>query len=1173
MGFMASVAVFIRVFVLFFLIALSHSGFSQLAGYGYGKQITVDASQVIGGSAFTDFPLMVRLTGASTDLDLRTVANGGHVENINGYDIIFTSDQTGSVVLDHQIESYNASSGEYVAWVRVPTLSNSVNTNIFMYYGNCSISVNPSTTSVWNSDFDAVYPLHNDFNDVTSNGYTGTNSGSSDQSPALIADGQTFGVNDYVEIPTSSITTGQGTVSIWAYTSAFTGVEQYMFGHTSNPSGFADRLQLYTDDGAGGLDLGFGNSHSLEEGIVTLNTDEWYYIALTWNGTTCSVYVNGELEHTEAYGGFATLETYLDIGNDGRATGARNEGWNGDLDHARLSNEIFSGNWILTEYNNQRESSTFLSLGTEFNAARTFYSLATGAWETNSSWSFTPDGSSGAVPGGDFPRRSDNAVIQNGHTITINSVTDNGSCSVSPNGLGRSNVGPFAGSGDLMFYHTGDIVISNGGSLVSSEEVMLEGYFLIEDGGSFTATEDIVNLGYMEVSSTAVLSSSTDDLILSGNSYTIINSTVSTNDDIYIDHTDAQLCGEGIVQVGSGAAPPDPEINWNNPGTARLDQLCMGYTVTCMNNCPPGFPMTGTGNFAYGITGPGGVGSTSSSGDVRLWLDANTINQSNSTNVVTWSDQSGYGNDAVAPGGNEPVFNTGQINGFPSVAFTNANSDYMVVSDDTSLDVPTVSLFAVGNINGASTNQAAIIGKLDAWAPSQGYFLGKRGGNEDVQLVMDNIANRSFGGITYGTDVIMAGVYDQVNVELYLNETSQGQDAYATAITASGTDLLIGASDEPISRFLDGDIAEGVVMGRNVNAAERIIIDNYLSAKYAIGIANDFYTRDDPGNGNYDYEVAGIGQTTAGVNHRDAQGRGMVRMWNPSSLDDGDFLIWGHDNGTLSGSTDVDGVTIEERYTRIWSVSETADVGTVSISFNFNGVGNPLGSNLRLLIDRDGDFTTNDVTPIAGTVSGSIARFSGVQFQNGDRFTLGNTDASSPLPVELVMFNASPLSDAIKLNWITASELNNDFFSIERSSDAEQWVSIATMAGAGTTGEENKYEILDYQPINGISYYRLRQTDFDGKVSFSSIEQVYFNGINSIQVFPNPSDGIFHLVNSAQFDVESIRVVNSLGQLVFPYIRKEGDISIDLGQFSNGIYILQVWNGSSLGSFRLVKRN
>ena len=100
----------------------------------------------------------------------------------------------------------------------------------------------------------------------------------------------------------------------------------------------------------------------------------------------------------------------------------------------------------------------------------TFYSRLAGptAWESNTAWSFTPDGSSGAVPLGVYPRRTNNVVIQSGHTIAIDAVTDNNPCSASPTSLGIANVSnggagvAFTGSTDQMFYHTGDILIAGG---------------------------------------------------------------------------------------------------------------------------------------------------------------------------------------------------------------------------------------------------------------------------------------------------------------------------------------------------------------------------------------------------------------------------------------------------------------------------------------------------------------------------------------------------------------------------------------------------------------------------------------------------------------------------------------------------------------------------------------
>jgi hypothetical protein len=1169
------VSYFKKIFLLFYLATLSLAGFSQPEGYGFGKQISINAAQVMGGSPLANFPVMIRFMGASADLNLRTVANGGHVGNINGYDIIFTSDQAGLTILNHQIESYNPVTGEYVAWVRIPSLSNSVNTNIYMYYGNCGISINPSTTSVWNSDFDAVYRLHNDFNDATVNARTGTNTGSTDLSPALIADGQTFGMNDYVQIPSSSISLGQGTISIWSYASTFTGT-QYMFGHTSSPTTFVNRIQLYVDDGLGGLDLGFGNNHSLQEGIVTLAPNVWNYVALSWNGTTCSVYVNGVLVHTEAYAGFTALETYLDIGNDGRATGSRNEGWGGGLDHARLSNEIFSGNWIQTEYNNQRAGSTFYTVGAEFNTVRTFYSRASGAWESNLSWSFTSDGSSGAVGGGVFPRRADNVVIQTGHTITINNTNDNGSCPISPDGLGLANVGPFISSNIAMFYQTGDITIA--GTLnVTGIEMMVSGYTHIVPTGTFSLASYLVNVGYLEADAASVLST-LDDFVITGGSTTIINTNSTSADDIIVDHTDAILCGTGTATLQNGGGST---ITYSN--SATVSQVCTSFTINCTGVGCSGFPVVGTGLYSTGNTGPGGVERTDGTGGLVLWLDANTISLANGTNLSSWADQSGYGNNAAAVSGNEPVFNTNQQNGFPDIHFTSANSDYLRVADANSLDPTTVSVFVVGNHSNSSSNNAGYLSKF-ATSTTSGYQIARNAGNATTRFRIDangNNVNSTAGA--YNTNAILSGIYNKVTLSYFVNENSQGTDNYTTDITANSNFLFLGAATNgsgAVANFLDGDIAESIVIGRNVNNAERTIIDNYLSAKYniAIAAASDVYTMDNPANGNYDYEVTGFGRASDGSSHRDAKGTGIVRMWNPNGLANSEFLMWGHDNAAITSTTttapaNVDGTVIQERLSRIWRVSEAGDVGTVSISFDFSGVGGSLlGSNLRLLIDRDGDgFGDNDVTPVAGSVLNGVAVFSNINFQSGDRFTLGNVDASVPLPIELIDFTATPRQSEVDLKWSTASELNNDFFTIQRSRDAENWEDVITVKGAGTVNVRTDYETTDGLPFSGVSYYRLKQTDYDKQYSYSQVRRVELNNEFHLKVYPNPSNGTFTVSTGFEIGLDNIRLTNMVGQTIPIQLQSDQILATLTSQsMTPGIYILQVSKGYWRQSVRVV---
>ena len=814
----------------------------------------------------------------------------------------------------------------------------------------------------------------------------------------------------------------------------------------------------------------------------------------------------------------------------------------------------------------------------------TFYSIGSGAWETSSIWSYTPDGSSGAVPDGVYPGRANNVVIQNGHAITIDDVTDNDPCSVSADGLGLSNVGPFTGSGDQMFYHTGDILIANGGSLSSSEEVMLAGYTLIENGGSFTSSEDIINLGYLEVSTTATFGSTLDDLILSGNSYTIINNTSTTADDIYIDHTDAQLCGAGTVEIGNGG--PNPIINWFNPGTSRFDQICDGFEITCDMNCTGGSTGTGSGGFISGNSGLGGIGNAT---NLRMWLRADDLSLSNGASVTSWSDVSGNTLTATATGGagTEPTFNTNTVNTvLPSLSFD--DGDFLNLGQPAVLDfVPGTdswSFFIVYQITNA-TEQGTFFSKADGV-----------GGNRTYQYTVDDTGGAETYFSSYIGGNFQAGSV-QINtgdwfVSSHTNDasfrdswTNEGANITNDAIGTNNTgavDVLIGARRQtaPSTGFgfaLDGSIAELAMYGGEVTLAQRIIITNYLSAKYNVALSgNDDYTMDDNANGDYDFEVAGIGQASDGSNHKDAQGSGVLRMWNSSDLDNGEFLMWGHDNTSINATTtgDVDGTIIQERLTRMWGISEiSGDVGTVSLSFDFSGVGEtPLGSNLRLLIDRDGDgFADNDVTPIEGSVSNGIAVFSNVNLQDGDLITLGNTDVSIPLPIELLEFEVFQEGENVVAKWTTLTELNNDFFTVERSADGNNWIPILKLDGAGTTNQMRSYQAVDNQPIRGLVYYRLKQTDFDGQFSYSPVKMIEMQFINDIKIFPNPSNGVFN-ISGIESENVVFSVFNILGQQVPFTINEEDGNLIDLSDGPAGIYIVKVKDGQHLKSFQVIRR-
>lgn len=116
------------------------------------------------------------------------------------------------------------------------------------------------------------------------------------------------------------------------------------------------------------------------------------------------------------------------------------------------------------------------------------------------------------------------------------------------------------------------------------------------------------------------------------------------------------------------------------------------------------------------------------------------------------------------------------------------------------------------------------------------------------------------------------------------------------------------------------------------------------------------------------------------------------------------------------------------------------------------------------------------------------------------------TAGSSPLPITLVSFDAEKETDRVKLLWVTATEKNNAFFTIEKSIDGINFTSVGSVSGAGNSSTYLNYSYYDTKPYHGLSYYRLKQTDFSDEYQYSPMISVSFNQRISFSVYPNPVD-------------------------------------------------------------------
>lgn len=212
-----------------------------------------------------------------------------------------------------------------------------------------------------------------------------------------------------------------------------------------------------------------------------------------------------------------------------------------------------------------------------------------------------------------------------------------------------------------------------------------------------------------------------------------------------------------------------------------------------------------------------------------------------------------------------------------------------------------------------------------------------------------------------------------------------------------------------------------------------------------------------------------------------------------------------------------------------------------------------------------------EYAPFATVIGSSFARSvdGGAALVLDPTPTIGATNAtfvSCPLPVELISFEAHLNNRQVELTWQTASEHNNDYFSVERSHDGTSWETIENLQGAGNSTSLLSYQTYDFYPYRGIGYYRLKQVDYDGKYSYSEIRSVY--NTDELMVLPNPSTGVFGIGGMPKHQENKILVLDITGKILEQHSMEEESFQLDLTQRNTGIYFVII-NG--IESIKIIK--
>ncbi|WNJ16721.1 DUF2341 domain-containing protein [Pontibacter sp. G13] len=332
----------------------------------YSKTITIQENQVPGTDPLLNFPLLINRVIP----ELRTASNGGRLQNPNGYDIQFVD--SNGVVLPVQIERYDATTGELVAWVQVPNISATEDTEIYLQYGNPTITDDPSGSDLWIEDnvgrwhMDAD-PSVEDLTDVTGMGADGVANGgmtSANRVEGIIGYANYFdGSNDYFQIGGNIVLEDSFTLSVWIKSAQ---VNNQFHGILGNQRGSTTRRSpsLWVRE-QNRIHGGFGDgtawrSWITPDSVISNNEDTWHLLTSTFDGTNYRLYVDGkEVYNDTRYAGLSPTNSRM------RWIGRVDNYFRGAIDEVSFYQTTLDSSWIQTMFNSQNDPTTFVEIEVE----------------------------------------------------------------------------------------------------------------------------------------------------------------------------------------------------------------------------------------------------------------------------------------------------------------------------------------------------------------------------------------------------------------------------------------------------------------------------------------------------------------------------------------------------------------------------------------------------------------------------------------------------------------------------------------------------------------------------------------------------------------------------------------------------------------------------------------
>jgi len=280
----------------------------------------------------------------------------------------------------------------------------------------------------------------------------------------------------------------------------------------------------------------------------------------------------------------------------------------------------------------------------------------------------------------------------------------------------------------------------------------------------------------------------------------------------------------------------------------------------------------------------------------------------------------------------------------------------------------------------------------------------------------------------------------------------------------------------------------------------------------------------------------------------------------------------------------VDGNQVEQLLDYgFWTLTPTNTTGTyvynISVTSQGHANGNEIGN--HILLKREdatadweilGDYSSeNEGGSFTDPITVSRSNLTGFS-----DFAIGSS-TQGPLPVELISFEAVQEQNGVKLEWSTASEKNNSHFEIQKSNDGKEFETLGIVQGNGNSSSIIEYEFMDYSNHGNVSYYRLKQLDFDGQFEFSDVVKVQFSAqFFNINIHPNPASNLIYINFDEAVGATTIQFVNTKGQIVKKETVKEANqLELNIADLPVGYYQLLIWSKTKKGlissNYKLLK--